>query len=205
MLEQRQEPVAAGVASEPLDLGKVQRQVMGQHAMPHLGLGPRDRFMGLRQLLQIVDAGPQRVVVDARRADPEHVQDHLGVLGIVLVPAVVQRLASAGESQHEINRASNPASARRHAIGGDSSRSPRSRRSPACHRPARCDQAVVLGASIEHGQPTSALMARCIDQNFIAVLGNVDGYERRGGGYRFDLVMVGLSGMGLDTHILEKP
>ena len=41
------------------------------------------------------------------------------------------------------------------------------------------DQAVVLGASIEHGQPTSAHTRSRIDKDFMTVLGNVDGYERR--------------------------
>lgn len=53
--------------------------------------------MGFRQLLQIVDPGSQRVDVALRRADPQHVQDDLGILGVVLVPAVVQRLTRPGE------------------------------------------------------------------------------------------------------------
>lgn len=55
-----------------------------------LGLGPCDRFMSLRQLLHGVDAGPQRIMVELRRLDPEHVQDPLCILWIFLVPAIVQ-------------------------------------------------------------------------------------------------------------------
>src|SRR4051794_1921857 len=38
-------------------------------------------------------------MVVLRGADPEHVQGDLRVLGVVLVPAVVERLARAGERQ----------------------------------------------------------------------------------------------------------
>ena len=82
---------------EPLGLWKVERQVVGQQAMPELCLGTRDHVVRLRQLLKIVQTTVARVAVDGRRADPEHVQDHLGILRIVLVPAVVEGLASAGE------------------------------------------------------------------------------------------------------------
>ena len=66
-------------------------------AVQDLGLGLRDRLVGHRQLLDVVDPVRQRVVVGLGRPDPQHVQDDLGVLGVVLVPAVVQRLAGAGE------------------------------------------------------------------------------------------------------------
>ena len=96
-LEERQEPVGAAVAGEAVDLGEVQRQVVGQDAMPGLGLGFRDRLVGLRQLLQIVDPGCERIDIALGGTDPEHVQDDLRVLRVVLVPAVVQRLAGAGQ------------------------------------------------------------------------------------------------------------
>ena len=56
-----------------------------------------DRLMGLRDLLDVVEAGRERVMVVLRGPDPEHVQADLRVLGIVLVPAVVERLARASE------------------------------------------------------------------------------------------------------------
>ena len=68
---------------------------MRQQPMPEFGLGFRDDLVGLRQLLDVVNAGPERVAVGLRSADPEHVQDDLGILRIVLVPAVVQRLSGA--------------------------------------------------------------------------------------------------------------
>jgi hypothetical protein len=64
---------------------------MRQDAVPGLRLGLRDRLVGLRQLLEIVDAGNQRVDIGLRDADPQRVQNDLGTLGIVLVPTVVQR------------------------------------------------------------------------------------------------------------------
>ena len=51
--------------------------------------------MGLGQLLHIIYPDHQRVVIVLGGADPQHMQDHLGVLGIVLVRAVVQGFAGA--------------------------------------------------------------------------------------------------------------
>ncbi len=92
-------PIAAAVSTKAIDLRKIQRQVVRQDTVLDLGLGPGDRFMCLRQLRHIVDAGPQRIMVDLRRLDPEHVQDHLRKLGIVLVPTVMQSFSCSGECQ----------------------------------------------------------------------------------------------------------
>src|SRR4051794_4374230 len=43
-----------------VDLGEVEGQVVGQDAVEHLGLGFRDRLMGLRDLLDVVEAGRER-------------------------------------------------------------------------------------------------------------------------------------------------
>ena len=53
--------------------------------------------MGLGQFLDVGDVGNQRIVIELDRADLEHMQDDLRILGIVLVPAVMQRLAGAGQ------------------------------------------------------------------------------------------------------------
>jgi hypothetical protein len=92
LLEESQEPVAAGVASEARDLRKVEWQVMRQEPMPELSLRLRDHLVCLRQLLDVVDARNERINVGLRGADPQHVQDDLCILRIVLVPAVVQSL-----------------------------------------------------------------------------------------------------------------
>lgn len=58
--------------------------------------------MDLRELLQIIDGRGERVDIALRRADPQHVQDDLRVLGVVLVPAVVQRIARSGELDRRV-------------------------------------------------------------------------------------------------------
>jgi len=53
--------------------------------------------MRLRHLLQIIDASCQRINVALGGSNLQHVQDHLGIFGIVLVPAIVQRFTRAGQ------------------------------------------------------------------------------------------------------------
>ncbi len=96
-VQEGEEPLAARAVEEALGLREVERKVVGLDAVQDLRLGPRDRLVGHRQLLDVVDPVRERVVVGLRRPDPQHVQDHLRVLGVVLVPAVVQRLAGAGQ------------------------------------------------------------------------------------------------------------
>src|SRR3546814_7481414 len=73
-----------------LDIRKIQRQIMRQNPVPCLGLRLGNGFVCLRHLLQIVDARGQRIDIALGRADPQHMQDLLRVLGIILVPAIVQ-------------------------------------------------------------------------------------------------------------------
>ena len=70
---------------------------MGQDAVPQLGLGPRHGIMGFRQFLNVVRASDHRVLEDLHGANLEHMQDDLGVLRIIFVPAIVQGLSGAGE------------------------------------------------------------------------------------------------------------
>ena len=49
--------------------------------------------MGLRQFLNVIGPLHQRVMVELFIPDLHHVQDDLGVLRIVLIPAVVQGFA----------------------------------------------------------------------------------------------------------------
>ncbi len=65
--------------------------------MLDLGLGVSNGFVCLRQFLNVVDASTQGIMVDLSRVDPQHVQDHLGILGIVFVPTVVQGFSRAGK------------------------------------------------------------------------------------------------------------
>ena len=87
--------------------------------MPQLGLGPRHRIMGLGQFLNVVRPGDHRVLEDLHRADLQHVQDDLRILRIILVPAVVQRLACAGEGDrgHQLQfEPGGPEMKRQHAV-----------------------------------------------------------------------------------------
>jgi hypothetical protein len=65
---------------------------MRQQPMPELSLSLRDHLVRLRQLLDVIDARDERIDVGLRGADPQHVQDDLCILRIVLVSAVVQSL-----------------------------------------------------------------------------------------------------------------
>ena len=96
-LDECQEPVGSPVARKAGDLGKVEWQIVGEDSVPGLRLDLRDGLVGFGELLQIVDPGSQRVDEVLRRTDPQHVQNDLGIFGIVLVPAVVQRLTRPGE------------------------------------------------------------------------------------------------------------
>ena len=53
--------------------------------------------MGFGQLLNVVGAARQWVVVKLRVPDLHHVQNNLGTLGIILVPAVMKGFAFAGQ------------------------------------------------------------------------------------------------------------
>ena len=85
-------------------LRKIERQVVGEDPMPELGLGAGDDLVGLRKLLDVVHAGEQRIVENLDGADLKHVQDHLRVLRVVLVPAVVQGLPRSrqGDRRHQL-------------------------------------------------------------------------------------------------------
>ena len=61
--------------------------------MLDLGACPRDLVVGLGELLQVVVPGEHRIDVALDRATTQHLQDHGGVLGVVLVPGVEHCLA----------------------------------------------------------------------------------------------------------------
>lgn len=79
-------------------LGEVERQVMREDAVPQLSLRARNDLVGLRQFLDIGCSGHQWVVVELHGPDLQHMQNDLGVLGIVLVPAIVQGLSRPGQA-----------------------------------------------------------------------------------------------------------
>lgn len=87
---------------------------MGQDLVERLGLHARDGVR-LRQLLDIVDAVDQRIAVGLGRADPEHIQDDLGVLRSFLSQPLWSASRVRASATEEISLSWKPASARRQA------------------------------------------------------------------------------------------
>ena len=83
---------------EPLCFRETERQIVGQDLMQGLGLGLRNRLMRLGQLVDVGNAGGQRIMIELAHPSAEHVQDSLRMLGIVFVPAIVDGLARAHRS-----------------------------------------------------------------------------------------------------------
>ncbi len=93
-LEQKtHEPFVAGGAPVVVHLRDVQGQAMVDQRVLHLGACAGNLVVGLCKFLQVMMAGDLRVHVTLICATPEHFQDDLRVLGIVLVPRVEHRFA----------------------------------------------------------------------------------------------------------------
>lgn len=137
-LDEREEPVGSAVACEAGDLGEVQRQVVGQDPVPGLRLHPGDRLVSLRELLQVIDARGERIDVALRRTDPQHVQDDLRVLGVVLVPAIVQRLARSCERDRRDEAQLEP-----------------------CRQQPMCQRTMVITRRLEPNDDTAPMAASC--------------------------------------------
>src|SRR5215210_4414650 len=114
-------------------------------------------------------------MVVLRGADPQHVQGDLRVLGIVLVPAVVERLARASERQggdqpdREASLKKAPGEGTMVVAGGLESAGDR-----LAEAGQEADEAVVLSPGIEHGQAPPASVAWDLDQDLVAGLPNID-------------------------------
>ena len=63
---------------------------MGQHPVPKFSLRLGDDIVGFGQLLNVIRAAYQRVVVILLVSDLHHMQDHLRILWVILIPAVVE-------------------------------------------------------------------------------------------------------------------
>lgn len=144
--------------------------------------------MGFRQLLEVVDPGHQRVDVTLRRADPQHMRDNLRVLGVVLVPAAVQRLTRSGERDRR----------------DEAQLEPR-RQQPVCQRAmvitrrlepdddGAPDGSELLGKAVivlpgrHDGHPPAPTAFRSLDEDFLPVLVHVDGYQHGAGRRRGEL------------------
>ena len=68
--------------------------------------------MGFGQPLNVVGAACQWAVVDLRVLDLHQVQNNLGILEIIFVPAVMKGLACATNDTEDTNFISKPAAAR---------------------------------------------------------------------------------------------
>jgi hypothetical protein len=100
--EETDEPIISAGVPEALDLREMQRQVMCNDPVAQLGAGAGYLLVGLGDLLEIVRALDQRVVVLLRYPLLEQLENHLRILGVILVPAVEHRvaIASAGNRRH---------------------------------------------------------------------------------------------------------
>jgi len=186
--DQRQEPVGPAIARETLDLREIQRQIMGEDPMPGLGLRLGNGFVGLRHLLQIVDARSQRIDIALRRPDLQHMQDYLRVLGIILVPAIVQRFACPGQGDRRNQAQLEP--------GGQQAMRQRAVIVAGCfkaddHGPADgrqiVSQPVIVRLRRHDGHTASAAAFRSFEENFLAVLRHIDGYQDGVGWRRMQL------------------
>src|SRR5688572_11472139 len=139
--------------------------------------------MRLGELLDVVNPGRERVMVVLGGADPEHVQNDLRVLGVVLVPAVVKRLAGARERQrgdqaHLEAGLDEPPGDRAMIVAG--------RLEAAGHglpqAEQELDEAVVLSAGVEQGEPSPAALAWDLEEDLVAGLGDIERYENAGMG-----------------------
>lgn len=132
--------------------------------------------MRLRQLLNIRRPNYQRIMKELHGADLQHMQDDLGVLRIILVPAVVQGLACPGEADRgdklEFEPGLSEMMRQRPVIVAG-------RLEPDPNRHVVTDQrrgqAMEVFQRVHDRHAPTTLLAGDSDQDLVAVLGNVDG------------------------------
>ena len=90
--EEGHKPLDARRLPVPRDLGKVQRQVVVEQTIGHALARQRHLTVGLRQLLQVMMPGEQRLVIVLDQAVLQQLQDHRRVLRVVLVARIEHRL-----------------------------------------------------------------------------------------------------------------
>ncbi len=126
---------------------------MRQNAMLNLDLRLSDRFMRLRQFLHCCPSYCARLLASARAP--------------ATTPAVPR----------------SPLQPDAMLWADDNCQSPQSRRPPVCHTPAEPRSADHAPHDCSGPAAGGDACAWVFDQNFIANLGNVDGYQHRIGGY----------------------
>jgi hypothetical protein len=135
-------------------------------------------MVSLRQLLEIVHPVSQRVMIVLHDAIAQHVENDLRILGIVLVPRVMQRLTGAGQCQtgnqmqlKSVGKQEMSEATMVIARGLESD----------VHRPVQRMQ--VLGETSElagivgDDHALARAPAGRFDEDIVAELGNVDGYQ----------------------------
>ena len=106
-------------------------------------------------------------------------QDDLGILRIVLVPAIGERLARPGEGerrdQSHLDTGFQQAMRQRPVVVTGRLEAGEDRTSILAER---FDEPVVLSPRVEDGHPPAPLSSGLLDQNLVAVLCNVDCYQQ---------------------------
>src|SRR6056297_312704 len=145
--------------------------------------------MGLRQFLYVGGPHHQRIVKELHGAYLQHVQDDLGVLRVVLVPAVVQGLSRPGQTDGRDQLQIEPGLAemvRQRAMVVAGRLEPDPHRQFVARQGHR--QALEVLERVHDRQAAAACFARDANQHFMAMLGNVDGdqqgrRDKMGGGH----------------------
>ena len=144
--------------------------------------------MGLEQLLEVIDPGCQRIDVALGGSDPEHMQDDLRVLGIVLVPAVVQGLPGAGErhgrDQPLLEAGQEQAIGQPTAVVTCGVEADHDRTGVGSQD---LNEAVMIRLSAQNGEPPASDLSGGLDEHLVAVLGDIDCYRGGRSGCRIAL------------------
>lgn len=129
--------------------------------------------MGLRQLLDVVDAGADGIAIGLRRADLEHVQDDLRIfwdLRCALCPQSRSRALGVAKQ-----------------VADDTCRGLEADD----HWPTEVEQVthetIMFGSGVQHNQPAALAHPGNLDQYIVAQLRDVDGYQNRVGRRKLDI------------------
>ena len=168
--------------------------------MPEFGLGLRDDLVRLREFLDVVDAGADRIEVGLSSTDLEHVQDDLGIFRIVLVPAVMQSLPcsceSNGRDKPQIEARLKQSTCQRSVIIA------RRLETDEDGAAEQSDEVIMFRSRLGYDQPAAATLARHLDQDIMGILRTSMATNAASVGIGFMLVMVGLLQSGEPTPSL---